>query len=74
MIYQCNLEVVLSLSPEAMEIVYNLAESYRGEWSNSLPERTAIELTNFANALRAELDKVRPLRPNVIRSDNRDLL
>jgi hypothetical protein len=71
MIYACNLEVILSLSPEAMRDVEMLVR----EWLANAPcaGRTDKELTNFANALRAEIDKARTSCPNTPQG-NEDLI
>ena len=78
MIYQCDQELILSLSPEAMRFVAGAVDQeLRGalKWGS----RLEMELANFANELRTvarntELDRPRTLCPTVRQSGNEDLL
>ena len=71
MIYACDLEVILSLSPVAMEHVEHAVR-----YISTGDRRTDQELRGFANALRAELDKARTLSPQSdnLKSGNEDLI
>jgi hypothetical protein len=69
LLYQCDAELILEMSYEALAVVQRLVEDFTANGMLHKPD-VRSELIGFANAIRSELQH----RPTPTQPDNSDLV